>query len=70
LLHCWQKKYPLFHAIDITGLSHPTVVHWYQRFRAHIPQERLDIILAGDIACDEMFTKKPQAYQIQSHAEL
>lgn len=57
LLHCWQKKYPLLHAMDITGVSYPTARRWYGLFRKHIPAERLDILLSGNIAADEMFTR-------------
>ncbi len=57
LLHCWQKKYPLLQAMDVTGVSYPTVSHWYQMFREHIPKEKLDILLENNIACDEMFTR-------------
>jgi transposase-like protein len=57
LLRCWQKKYPIQHAQDMTGLSYPTVCMWYSRFRAHIPMEKLDTLLSGKIAADEMYTK-------------
>lgn len=57
LLVCWQKKLPRERAMDITGLSYPTVYSWYEKFRDHIPKERLDIVLQGNVACDEMYTK-------------
>ena len=57
LLWCWQKKFARERAMDITGVSHPTVILWYEKFRMHIPKERLETVLGGDIACDEMFTK-------------
>lgn len=57
LLHCWQKKYPLAQAVDTSGVSLPTVTRWYGLFRAHIPRERLDILLGGAVACDEMYTR-------------
>lgn len=57
LLHCWQKKFPLQHAMDVCGVSYPTAFRWYQLFREHIPKERTDTILSGEIACDELFTK-------------
>lgn len=43
--------------MDITGLSYPTVFTWYEKFRDHIPKERLDIVLSGEVACDEMYVK-------------
>jgi transposase-like protein len=57
LLWCWQKKFARERAMDITGISHPTVTLWYEKFRIHIPKERLETVLWGSIACDEMFTK-------------
>ena len=57
LLWCWQKKFSLQHTQEIVGVSYPTVSRWYQMFREHIPKERIDTIVGGDIACDEMFTK-------------
>lgn len=57
LLHCWQKKYPLEQAMDVVGVSYPTISRWYQLFREKIPKERLDILLKSKIVCDEMFTK-------------
>lgn len=58
LLYCWQKKFPLEQAMEVTGVSYPTVRRWYEKFREHIPKERLDTILSGEVACDEMFTKE------------
>lgn len=57
LLHCWQKKYPLLQAMDTTDLSYPTIYRWYQLFREHIPPEKLDTILGGEVVCDELFTR-------------
>lgn len=57
LLWCWQKQFSVQHAIDMTGLSYPTVFNWYKRFRMKIPKEKLDTLLSGNIACDEMYTK-------------
>lgn len=57
LLWCWQKRFSLQQAQELTGVSYPTVSRWYQQFRAHIPKERIDTLLGGQIACDEMFTK-------------
>lgn len=57
LLWCWQKKFSLQHTQELVGVSYPTVSIWYQKFREHIPKERIDTLLNGQIACDEMFTK-------------
>ncbi|MBU6431354.1 transposase [Patescibacteria group bacterium] len=57
LLWCWQKKFSIQHAMNMTELSYPTVFNWYQKFREKIPKEKLDALLKGNIACDEMYTK-------------
>ena len=57
LLVCWQKKFSVQNTMQMTGLSYPTVFNWYAKFRQHIPKEKLDTLLSGDIACDEMYTK-------------
>lgn len=57
LLWCWQKKFPLQQAREVVGVSYPTVSRWYQMFREHIPKERVDTLLEGEVACDEMFTR-------------
>lgn len=57
LLWCWQKRFSIQHTMDMTNLSYPTVFNWYQRFRDQIPKEKLDTLLQGNIACDEMYTK-------------
>jgi transposase-like protein len=57
LLWCWQKKFSIERARDLTELSYPTVCVWYQRFREHIPSERRMITLRGKLAADEMFTR-------------
>lgn len=57
LLVYWQKKTPVTLASDFMRLSYPTVFNWYAKFREHIPKEKLDTILSGDIACDEMYTR-------------
>ena len=56
LLWCWQKKFSLQHTMEIVGVSYPTVSRWYQLFREHIPQERIDQVVGGQVVCDEMFT--------------
>jgi hypothetical protein len=48
---------PIERAMDITGRSYPTVRSWYVKFRTHIPKERLDTVLSGNVACDELYTR-------------
>lgn len=57
LLWCWQKKVPIAQTQEIIGLSYPTVFNWYKKFRDHIPREKIDTLLSGNVACDEMYTK-------------
>jgi len=57
ILWCWQQKYSVQHTMSMTDLSYPTVFNWYQRFRDNIPKEKLDTLLSGNIACDEMYTR-------------
>lgn len=52
LLWCWQKKFPLQQTQALIGVSYPTVSNWYQKFREHIPKERTDTLIGGQIACD------------------
>ena len=58
LLRSWQKKYSLQQAMDLAQVSYPTASDWHERFRDHIPKEKLNILLSGQIACDEMYTKQ------------
>ncbi len=57
LLWCWQKKYSLQQAMDLTEVSYPTARLWYGTFRDRIPQEKLDILLKGTVAADEMYVR-------------
>jgi transposase-like protein len=57
LLWCWQKKFTLQHAQEVVGVSYPTVSRWYQLCREHIPKERIEAMVGGQVVCDEMFTR-------------
>jgi transposase-like protein len=49
LLWCWQKKFTLQHAQEVVGVSYPTVSRWYQLFREHIPKERIEAMVGGQV---------------------
>lgn len=58
LLWCWQQEIPIKQAVNIIGLSYPTVFNWYGKFRDKIPKEMINsLVLSGDVVCDEMYTK-------------
>lgn len=56
LVWCWQKQKSVGTAVDITGVSYPTVRRWYRRFRAIVPQSTLQ--LSGIVEIDESFFGK------------
>jgi len=57
LLWCWQNKVPVDQTSKIVCVSLPAVYHWFDMFRSKVPEERINSMLKGDIACDEMYTK-------------
>ncbi len=57
LLWCWQKQFPRQQTMALTGVSYPTVALWYEKFRQHMPKERVATLLGNNVACDEMFTR-------------
>ena len=36
---CWARKIPIPQAMEFTGVSEVSIRNWYERFRAHLPQE-------------------------------
>lgn len=56
LLWAWLHKVPTDQAAGLAGLSLPTVYSWYEKFRIHLPQHKIDNIrLSGIIAMDEAY---------------
>lgn len=68
LLWCWQKKITVDQAQKLCGVSEITTRRWYERFRRHLPQDKLiDVRLSGDVQMDEAYRKvrkKDKAYSI------
>lgn len=56
LLWCWQKQKGVGTAVDIVGVSYPTVRRWFRRFRALVPASTLQ--LSGIVEVDESFFGK------------
>ena len=56
LLWCWENKLPVDQTRRVCGLSEPTVRNWYDKFREHLPQDKLSQIrLSGVIQMDEAY---------------
>lgn len=58
LLWCWQIKIPLDQAKAVAVVSLPTVRHWYDKFRGHLPLQKLDDLrLEGAVQGDECYRR-------------
>lgn len=53
LIWCWQKQKSVGTAVDVAGVSYPTVRRWFRRFRALVPHSNL--LLSGIVEVDESF---------------
>lgn len=59
ILWCWINKVPVDQAKKTSGVSEPTVRNWYEKFRKHLPLEKLDgLRLNGVIQIDEAYQSK------------
>jgi len=56
LLWCWQHQKSTGTAVDVTGVSYPTVRRWFRRFREYVPSSTLQ--LSGIVEVDESFFGK------------
>ncbi len=54
ILWCWCNKVPVDQAVKLSRLSEPTVRAWFDRFRAHLPDD-CQMRLSGVIQMDEAF---------------
>ena len=52
LLWCFCRRYQPRQAAEISGVSLPTVRHWYRRFRTHLPERarKLHVLVCADEA--------------------
>ncbi len=55
LLWCWTMQIPVLQTQSLTKLSETTVRHWFDVFRAHLPQETH--VLEHIVQLDEAFFK-------------
>ena len=56
LLGCWTEKIPIDQARKFCGISEVTTRRWYEKFRGHLPQDKLDSIrLSGVVQMDEAY---------------
>ena len=59
VLWCWVNKIPIDQARKTCGVSEPTIRDWYEKFRNHLPKEKLDSIrLKGIVQIDEAYRCK------------
>lgn len=56
LLWCWTNQIPVLQTQKLTHLSEGAVRHWFDQFRAHLPEE--EHILEHVVQLDEAFFKK------------
>lgn len=66
ILWCWTNKVPVDQAMKLCGVSKPTIRRWYDKFRIHLPSDKLsDVRLSGIIQMDEAYRgKKDKKYSI------
>ena len=55
VLWCWTKRIPVLQTQALTHLSEKAVRHWYDQFRAHLPEEYH--ILENIVQLDEAYFK-------------
>lgn len=59
VLWCWVNKVPVDQAQKTCGVSEPTIRNWYEKFRNHLPLEKLDSMrLEKIVQIDEAYRGK------------
>ena len=58
LLHCWQQRQSPGSTRLATGLSYTTIARWYWRFRALVPEDKMEEMLSGIVEVDEAWFGK------------
>lgn len=66
ILWCWCNKTPLDQTVRISGVSKVTIIRWFDKFREHLPQDKLsNVRLSGIVQMDEAYRgKKDRKYAI------
>ena len=66
LLWCWCNKVPIDQTRKVCGLSEITVRRWFEKFRNHLPEEKLfKVRLSGIVQMDEFYRGgKKRGYSI------
>lgn len=54
ILWCWCNKVPVDQTVKLSKLSEPTIRGWFDKFRAHLPDD-CQMRLSGVIQMDEAF---------------
>ncbi len=58
LLWAWTHKAPVDQARKLCGLSEPTIRRWYEKFRNHLPEEKINNLrLSKVVQMDEAYRK-------------
>ena len=56
LMWCWTNKAPVDQAGKLSGVSEVTTRRWYEKFRNHLPKDKLeDVRLEGVVMMDEAY---------------
>jgi transposase-like protein len=56
LLWCWTNKVPIDQTMKTCGASQPTTRRWFDKFRTHLPEEKLEEIRLKDtVQMDEAY---------------
>ncbi|MCL5411642.1 MAG: transposase [Patescibacteria group bacterium] len=82
VLWCWTTQIPVRQTVSLTNLSEPTIRHWFETFREHLPvdQEVLEKVVQLDEAyfggkkgrallMGKEIGSKKLAYEILPHAQ-
>lgn len=63
LIVCWQARKSTETTVEVARVSYPTVTRWYDRFRAHLPDELP--VLTELVKADESYFGKKRSKQPQ-----
>jgi len=63
LIACWQARKSTETTVEVAGVTYPTVTRWYDRFRAHLPDDLP--LLEELVKADESYFGKKRSKQPQ-----